>query len=62
MAHARHRFWSDSLGYVDISWRGELGHRQVTAAYVAGWLVITVGAWSASILAWWRVTPMSRRG
>ena len=35
-AHARHRFWSDSLDYVDISWRGVLGHRQVTDAYLAG--------------------------
>ena len=35
-AHARHRFWPDSLGYADISWRGVLGHRQVTDAYLAG--------------------------
>ena len=35
-AHARHRFCSDSLDYVDISWRGVLGHRQVTDAYLAG--------------------------
>ena len=35
-AHARHRFWSDSLGYADISWRGVLGHRQITDAYLAG--------------------------
>ena len=35
-AHVRHRFWSDSLGYADISWRGVLGHRQVTDAYLAG--------------------------
>lgn len=35
-AHARHRFWSDSLGHADISWRGVLGHRQVTDAYLAG--------------------------
>ena len=35
-AHAQHRFWSDSLGYADISWRGVLGHRQVTDAYLAG--------------------------
>jgi toxin-antitoxin system PIN domain toxin len=34
-AHARHRFWPDSLGYADISWRGVLGHRQVTDAYLA---------------------------
>ncbi len=35
-AHERHCFWSDSLGYADISWRGVLGHRQVTDAYLAG--------------------------
>ena len=35
-AHARHRFWPDNLGYADVSWRGVLGHRQVTDAYLAG--------------------------
>ena len=34
-AHPRHRFWADDLGYADISWRGVLGHRQVTDAYLA---------------------------
>ena len=34
-AHARHRFWPDALGYEEISWRGVLGHRQVTDAYLA---------------------------
>ncbi|MEO7852506.1 MAG: TA system VapC family ribonuclease toxin [Rubrivivax sp.] len=34
-AHGRHRFWPDSLGYADISWRGVLGHREVTDAYLA---------------------------
>lgn len=34
-AHTRHRFWSDALGYAEISWRGVLGHRQVTDAYLA---------------------------
>jgi uncharacterized protein len=34
-AHARHRFWPDTLGYAEISWRGVLGHRQVTDAYLA---------------------------
>ena len=34
-AHARHRFWPDALGYAEISWRGVLGHRQVTDAYLA---------------------------
>jgi uncharacterized protein len=33
--HARHRFWPDALGYAEISWRGVLGHRQVTDAYLA---------------------------
>lgn len=35
VAHPRHRFWPDVLGYVDIAWRGVLGHRQVTDAYLA---------------------------
>ena len=35
-AHTRYRFWSDSLGYADMSWRGVLGHRQVTDAYLSG--------------------------
>ena len=35
-AHPRHRFWPDSLGYANISWRGVLGHRQITDAYLAG--------------------------
>jgi uncharacterized protein len=34
-AHPRHRFWPDDLAYADISWRGVLGHRQVTDAYLA---------------------------
>jgi uncharacterized protein len=34
-AHTRHRFWPDTLGYAEISWRGVLGHRQVTDAYLA---------------------------
>jgi uncharacterized protein len=33
-SHARHRFWPDALGYAEISWRGVLGHRQVTDAYL----------------------------
>jgi toxin-antitoxin system PIN domain toxin len=36
IAHPRHRFWADSLGYAQISWRGVIGHRQVTDAYLAG--------------------------
>lgn len=35
-AHPRHRFWADTLGYAQISWRGVIGHRQVTDAYLAG--------------------------
>jgi uncharacterized protein len=35
VAHPRHRFWPDSLGYADVSLRGVLGHRQVTDAYLA---------------------------
>jgi len=35
IAHPRHCFWPDALGYADISWRGVLGHRQVTDAYLA---------------------------
>jgi uncharacterized protein len=35
VAHPRHRFWPDSIGYSDISWRGVMGHRQVTDAYLA---------------------------
>jgi uncharacterized protein len=34
-SHPRHRFWPDTLGYADISWRGVMGHRQVTDAYLA---------------------------
>jgi uncharacterized protein len=33
--HPRHRFWPDSLGYADVSWRGVMGHGQVTDAYLA---------------------------
>ena len=33
--HPRHRFWADSIGYQEIDWRGVLGHRQVTDAYLA---------------------------
>jgi toxin-antitoxin system PIN domain toxin len=34
-AHPRHRFWPDVLSYGDVSWRGVMGHRQVTDAYLA---------------------------
>lgn len=33
-AHPRHRFWPDSLSYPGISWKGVLGQRQVTDAYL----------------------------
>ncbi len=35
-AHPRHRFWADALAYGQIQWRGVIGHRQVTDAYLAG--------------------------
>lgn len=35
VAHPRHRFWPDAIGYPEISWRGVMGHRQVTDAYLA---------------------------
>ena len=35
VAHPRHRFWPDALGYAEVSMRGVLGHRQVTDAYLA---------------------------
>lgn len=31
----RHRFWPDDLGYAGVNFRGVLGHRQVTDAYLA---------------------------
>jgi predicted nucleic acid-binding protein len=34
-AHARHHFWPDLLAYDQVRWRGVLGHRQVTDAYLA---------------------------
>jgi uncharacterized protein len=34
-AHARHRFWPDTLGYGAIDLRGLVGHRQITDAYLA---------------------------
>lgn len=35
VAHPRHHFWPDAIGYPGISWRGVMGHRQVTDAYLA---------------------------
>ena len=34
-ANPRHRFWPDSLGYLDVGMKGVIGHRQVTDAYLA---------------------------
>jgi uncharacterized protein len=34
-AHAMHRFWPDSLPYSAVSWKGVLGQRQITDAYLA---------------------------
>jgi toxin-antitoxin system PIN domain toxin len=34
-AHERHRFWPDDLDYSAVGWKGVLGHRQVTDAYLA---------------------------
>lgn len=31
----RHRFLPDDIGYTRVRWRGVLGHRQVTDAYLA---------------------------
>jgi len=28
------QFWGDSVSYVDIDWRGVMGHKQVTDAYL----------------------------
>lgn len=33
--HPRHLFWPDDLSYADIAWKGVLGQRQVTDAYLA---------------------------
>jgi toxin-antitoxin system PIN domain toxin len=35
LVHPGHRFWPDHLDYARIAWRGVLGHRQVTDAYLA---------------------------
>jgi uncharacterized protein len=34
--HPRHQFWADDVAYADIDWRGVMGHRQITDAYLAG--------------------------
>lgn len=35
VAHPRHHFWPDADSYLEIAWRGVLGHAQVTDAYLA---------------------------
>ncbi len=35
VADARHRFLPDDIGYTRMDWRGVIGHRQVTDAYLA---------------------------
>ncbi len=35
MAHPLHRFWPCDLPYLSVDWRGVVGHRQVTDAYLA---------------------------
>jgi toxin-antitoxin system PIN domain toxin len=40
-------FWGDGPSYVDIDWRGVIGHRQVTDAYLVG-LAGSRNAWLAS--------------
>lgn len=32
--HPHHRFWPDALDYLRVNWKGVLGHRQVTDAYL----------------------------
>lgn len=36
VAHRRHEFWPDSIGFESVHLGGVLGHRQVTDAYLAG--------------------------
>lgn len=33
--HPRHRFWPDAIDYLQIDWKGVMGHKQVTDAYLA---------------------------
>ncbi len=33
-AHRRHVFWADELSYLDVQWKGVMGQRQVTDAYL----------------------------
>ncbi len=34
-AHRRHQFWADELSYLQVQWKGVMGQRQVTDAYLA---------------------------
>lgn len=34
-AHPRHRFWPDDFHYGQVDWKGVMGHKQVTDAYLA---------------------------
>jgi toxin-antitoxin system PIN domain toxin len=34
-AHAKHRFWADTIRFDEVRWTGVIGHRQVTDAYLA---------------------------
>jgi uncharacterized protein len=31
----RHQFWADGLPFIEVNWKGVIGHRQVTEAYLA---------------------------
>ena len=35
VAHPRHHFWPDAIGYAAVNLAGVIGHRQVTDAYLA---------------------------
>ncbi len=34
-SHPRHRYWPAELAYTQVTWKGVLGYRQVTDAYLA---------------------------
>lgn len=34
LAHPHHQFWADTLDYLQVNFKGVLGHRQVTDAYL----------------------------
>lgn len=33
--HPLHHFWPDTIDYLQVDWRGVIGHKQVTDAYLA---------------------------